>query len=203
MRDWLGFTTVVVASGHSLCFDQVSQVMGSRKPIKVIAVNRAYQMVGLPDIVYAGDFMFWKTYHAEIRRSVGRFAELWTMDSAAHERFGINRVRGCHREGLGRDGRINSHGNSGMQAIDLAFQWGSRRILLLGFDMRLGPEGQKRFHGDHEAALQNQGQLFGEWLHKGHKLAAELKQRDCEVVNCTPGSAWTDFPFSTIDKELA
>lgn len=200
MKDWSGFTTVVVATGHSLNFDQVSEVMGSRKPIKVIAVNNAYLMVGLPDVVYAGDFLFWKVHHQRIKKSVGRFAELWTQDSAAAERFQIKRMKGTNREGLGQQ-VIHNNGNSGMQAINLAYLWGARRILLLGFDMKLGPEGQRHFHGDHEAPLL-QCQLFEEWMHKGKKLADGLAASGCEVINCTPGSAWRDFPMSTIDKEL-
>ena len=68
-------------------------------------------------------------------------------------------------------------------------------------DMKLGPNGEKHRHGDHEKPLV-QAQLFEEWRHKGKKLAEDLAEHKCEVINCTPGSALEWFPMSTIEKEL-
>ena len=72
---------------------------------------------------------------------------------------------------------------------------------VLGFDMKLGPSGEKHWHPDHPG-VNMQGACFGEWLHKFEPLAKDLKDAGCIVVNCTPGSALTCFPVSTIEKEL-
>jgi len=202
LRDWSGKTCVVVAGGPSLTTGQYSTVC--RSNAKVIAVNNVWELfLTRADAIYAGDFLWWKVKHQEIRKMLpgapGQ-AKLWTQDSTAAERYQLNRVKGVNRPGLGVQ-HIHQNGNSGMQAINLAYLFGCRRILLLGFDMKVGEDGAKHWHSDHPAPLM-QTQLFSEWLHKGKKLAFDLKANGCEVVNCTPGSAWLDFPMSTIEGEL-
>jgi hypothetical protein len=197
VSDWTRRTAVVICAGPSLSDEQLGAVAG-RDTVRTIAVNTAYQYVPWADVVYGGDFMFWKVHHIRIRKTCAG-ARLVTQDNSASERFQLFRQRGGNREGLGLE-VIHQNGNSGMQAINLAFLWGSRRILLIGMDMR-EIDGQKHRHGDHEKGLV-QAQLFGEWIHKGKKLAEDLKAQGCEVVNCTPGSALPWFPMSTIEKEL-
>ena len=73
---------------------------------------------------------------------------------------------------------------------------------MLGFDMKLGPDGERHRHGNHEKPL-TQVQLFDEWIFKGKRIAEDLKQHGCDAVNCTPGSAWPWFRRSTLEAELA
>lgn len=194
--NWKGQTAVIVASGPSLAPEQLLAV--ERADVRTIAVNStAYAMQ--PDVVYAGDFLWWKVHHAKIRAACPR-AQLWTQDATSAERYRVARIKGTGRPGLGRE-VIHTNGNSGAQAINLAFLFGARRILLLGFDMKRGPKGERHWHPDHPAPLV-QDQCFDEWIKKFGPLAADLKAAGCEVINCTPGSALTCFPMSTIEKEL-
>lgn len=195
LLDWRGQTAVVLASGPSLTQEQISRA--AQSDANIVAVNSTADSVILPEVIYAGDFLWWKVNHAKNKH---RNAHLWTQDRTAAERYQLNWVKGVNRDGLGRD-YIHNNGNSGMQAINLAFLFGARRILLLGFDMKLGPNGERHHHPDHPAPL-IQNQTFEEWVHKGKKFADGLKAAGCEVINCTPGSAWKDFPMSTIEKEL-
>jgi hypothetical protein len=195
--DWKGQTAVIICAGPSLSDEQLAVV--SKDPAAgVIAVNTAYLYAPWADVVYAGDFMFWKVHGERIKKQCPR-AQRWTQDNSAAERFQLNRQRGGNREGLGLT-VVHMNGSSGFQAINLAFLWGSRKIVLLGMDMR-EIDGKKHRHGDHEKGLV-QAQLFAEWIHKGKKLAEDLAAQKCEVVNCTPGSALPWFPMSTIEKEL-
>jgi hypothetical protein len=197
--DWSAHTAVVICAGPSLSDAQLDAVVSCHRPIKTIAVNTAYVYAPWADVVYAGDYLFWKVHHARIRAQCPK-SQRWTQDGSAAERFQLNRQRGGNREGLGLN-VVHLNGNSGFQAINLAFLWSARRILLLGMDMKLGPNGEKHRHGDHEKPLV-QAQLFEEWRHKGKKLAEDLVEHKCEVLNCTPGSALEWFPMSTIEKEL-
>lgn len=196
LLDWRGQTTVILASGPSLTAEQVEVVR--RSNARAIVVNRTWEMLPTADVLYSGDFLFAKVYYAKIKQEFK--GVWWTQDRSAAERYGINWVKGVNREGVGTD-YIHNNGNSGHQAINLAFLFGSRRILLLGMDMKLGAKGEKHHHPDHPSPCV-QSQMFGEWLHKGVKLAAELNAAGCSVVNCAPGSAWRDFPMSDIEKEL-
>jgi hypothetical protein len=196
--DWSLNTAVVVGAGPSLTSEQLLHVQHADF-VRVIAVNNAYKMAPWADVFYGGDFLWWKKHFARIKAlKVG--AQLWTQDGAVAERWQINRIRGVNREGLGRHD-IHMGGNSGYQAVNLAFLWGCKRILLLGFDMKEGPNGEKHFDGDHEEPLV-QRQTFDQWLLRFEKMATDLKSVGVSVTNCTPGSALKCFPVADISEAL-
>jgi hypothetical protein len=197
LLDWRDHTCVICASGPSLSPDQVGLIDDS--DAKVIVTNTTFKLLPTADVLYACDFLWWKVYHAEAAKTMDR-RKFWTQDTAAAERYQINWVRGTAREGLGQ-GTINVGGNAGTGAINLAVLFGARRILLVGFDMKPGPQGEKHWHADHPAPLV-QVQLFEEWMHKMKPLARDLTKAGIEVINCTPESALTLFPMGDLAKEL-
>ncbi len=198
--DWAGRTAVVIASGPSLTVEQCDRVgFDADDPTPCIAVNTAYQMAPFADVFYAGDFLLYKTHHARMLKAKFPRTQFWTCDPSAAERFRLNRWKGVNKEGLGED-FIYLNGNSGAQAINLAYLFGARKILLLGFTMR-EIDGKKHFHGDHEAPLV-QKQLFGEWLHKMARVAHDAKRLGCEIINCDPLSAMTCFPVGRLEDHL-
>jgi len=182
-------TAIVLASGPSLTAEQIAAAKASGH--FTIVVNGTYKSMLDADAMYAGDFLFWKINFADAIKTFK--GKLWTQDNSAAARWPkLNRIRGTNRDGLGKD-MIHLGGNSGYQAINAAYIWGYRRIILLGFDMKLGPKGEKHHHPDHPAPLV-QAQVFGEWIHKMQKFSKDLKAAGCEVLNATPGSALTCFP---------
>lgn len=199
-RRWKGLTAVVMASGYSLSDEQLEHVRQARAAnlCRVITVNTTFRRAPWADVAYAGDTLWWSKHAAEAKKAFT--GELWTQDNVAAARFSLKRVRGAPRDGLGTH-EIHQNGNSGAQALNLAYLWGANPILLLGFDMKEGPNGEKHHHPDHPKPL-IQKQLFGEWIHKLRKVADDLKKRDIRVINCTPGSALPWFPMSDITKEL-
>jgi len=181
-------TAVVIASGPSLTKEQADAAIAS--PHFTIAVNGAYKIAPTADALYAGDMMFWKMHLADVKRVFK--GKLVTQDSSAAAHYQITRVRGTNRGGLGKE-VIHMNGNSGVQAINLAFLWGYRRIILLGMDMKLGPKGEKHFHADHPHPMV-QNQCFDEWLKKVQLVATDLVAAKCEVIDCTVGGAMKCFP---------
>jgi hypothetical protein len=124
---------------------------------------------------------------------------MWTCDATAAEHFGLNRWKGTNDVGLGEK-MIHMNGNSGAQAINLAYLFGARKIVLLGFTMR-EIDGKKHFHGDHEAPLV-QKQLFAEWLHKMEFIARDAKRLGVDIVNADPLSVMTCFRQGVLANEL-
>jgi hypothetical protein len=184
-------TAIVLASGPSLTAEQV--VAARTSGHHTIVVNSTYKVMPDAHTLYSGDFLWWKFHIADVRRVFK--GKLVTQDSSAAARWpDVKRVRGTNRDGLGRD-VININGNSGTQAINLAYLQGFRRIILLGFDMKLGSKGERHHHPDHPHPLV-QNQTFGEWLHKLERVARDLVVEKCEVLNATPGSAMTCFPVA-------
>lgn len=186
--DWTGKPAIVIASGPSLTDEQCDAARATG--FNTIVVNATFRRAPWANILYAGDFLFLKFYMAEIVRVFP--GKVWTQDSSAAARWPkINRMKGANRDGLGKN-MIHLGGNSGTQAINLAFLFGSRRIILLGFDMALGPNGERHHHADHPHPMV-QAQCFTEWMHKLNKVALDLKVEKCEVLNATPRSALTCF----------
>lgn len=199
LLDWAGQTCVVLASGPSLTDEQLAVVADSRARPRVIAINTTFTRMPFADVLYAGDFLWHKVNNAAYRKSFR--GDVWTCDRTAAERYGLNWVKGVNALGLGAGPHIHTNGNSLAQAINLAYLFGCRRILLLGADMKLGLNGERHWHPDHPSPLM-QGQDFSGWIHKFNHLAVDLKKVECEVINCSPGSALTCFPMSAIEKEL-
>lgn len=202
LLDWRDRTAVVIASGPSLTDQQVGVVENDNRCMSIVT-NTSYRKCLAPDVVFGVDFLWWKLNLAAVKdayRLSGSPPKLWTQDRAAAERFGLRWTRPASRDGLGR-GVIHTGGNSGYAAINLAYLFGARRILLLGFDMQAGPKGEKHWHPDHPKPLV-QHQQFNEWAHKFKRLAEELRDEGARVVNCTPGSALPWFPMGKIEEEL-
>lgn len=195
--NWRDHTVVVVASGPSLTDEQITLIEHS--VVFTIAVNNSYAKLQHPDVVYACDYLWWKLNHMKAKQNIPR-RQLWTQDRAAAEQFQLSHIQWEGKDGLGKRGlRVN--GNSGAGAINLAYHFGARRILLVGMDMKPGPNGEKHWHPDHPKPLV-QGQQFEEWRKKMGVLAADLKTEGVTVVNCTPGSALTCFPMGDLEQEL-
>ncbi len=197
LPDWRGHSVVVVASGPSLTDEQITLIEHS--VVFTIAVNNSYAKLQHPDVVYACDYLWWKLNHMKAKQNIPR-RQLWTQDRAAAEQFQLSHIQWEGKDGLGKRGlRVN--GNSGAGAINLAYHFGARRILLVGMDMKPGPNGEKHWHPDHPKPLV-QGQQFEEWRKKMVVLAADLKTEGVTVVNCTPGSALTCFQTGDLEQEL-
>lgn len=114
----------------------------------------------------------------------------------AKRKYGVNWVLGASARGLGLD-RVHFGGNSGFQAINLAFLWGAKRIVLLGFDCK--PVGGKaHWFGQHPEGL-TQVQPYDLWLEHYPQLAYDLKREGVQVVNCSRDTAITCFERATIE----
>jgi len=122
---------------------------------------------------------------------------LWTCDKQAAKLFGLNLIPGEHGDGLRGDGVIRYGGNSGYQAVNLAYLWGAGRILLLGYDM--GHNGLTHYFGDHPNGIQVNSP-FKMFM----KCFETIRPKDygIEIINCTPGSKLDCFPRMDIAKAL-
>lgn len=210
--DWTGMTAAILASGPSLSMEQVERVRGWRAAggnRRVIVINTTFLLAPWADILYACDAKWWQVYLAEVRETFR--GELWTQCSST-DKAGI---AVCEARGLrwvARDGRqpglSTRHGliftgtNSGHQAINLAWQTGATRLILLGYDMQMGAGARSHHHGDHPRPLLRV-LTFGPWLGEFAVLARDCAAAGLDVVNCSPRSALRSFPVSSLDEALS
>jgi hypothetical protein len=102
------------------------------------------------------------------------------------------------------DDTINCGSNGGYMQIGLAYLFGARRFLLVGYDMQRAPDGRGHWFGDHPGKLANNSP-YATFLKRYEPLALDMRYAGCEVINCAPAgmSALQCFPCGNLDEELA
>ena len=200
---WVGSTIVCVASGPSLTEDDLETVRRWRDEApanrRVIVVNATFRRAPWADALYFGDLPFWNHYGAEVERTFT--GELWTC---CRQIDGAHLVDAADESGLStRPGRIHRGGNSGYQAVNLAFMLGPPAlIVLLGYDMQLGPKGETHHHGRHSGLSNPTAETLREWARRFIQLGADLRAQGVEVVNATRRTAITCFECAALALAL-
>lgn len=192
-RAWEGETAFVLGGGRSLDLVDVGRL---REAGRVIAVNDA-GLVRAPwaDVLYFADAKWLNWNRDELHRFTGsRLVTRMTETPAAGRE-----VLQVHRDkvnGLSRDPGAVAGWCSGSNAINLAFLFGARRIVLLGFDMRPG-----RWHDRHKR--RSKPTIYADrFIPALERMARELRTEGIDVVNATPGSALACFPIAHPDGLL-
>lgn len=158
------------------------------KSWRVLAVNNTWELLPWASAMYAGDRQWWDAYAHRVTFAGQR----WTRDPMAARQYGPRSVKLANGQGLCRiPGHVNSGGNSGFQAINLAWHFGARQIVLLGFDMHRNDGAH--WHGDHDGMLSAPAIHMPAWRAAMEPLARDLKADGCKVINATPGSALECF----------
>jgi hypothetical protein len=138
---WCGETCTIIAGGPSaktIDFAAAREQAESRW----FGVNDAHRLAPWCDCIYACDGRWWRA-----NSGLPNFQGLKiTQDVRALKDYpDLKRVRcktGVHDMLFDRFGEIGWGGNGGFHAINLAIQFGARRIVLVGFDMNL----QRGYH---------------------------------------------------------
>ena len=104
-----------------------------------------------------------------------------------------------HRLGLDPDPRYMTRGTSaGFGAVSLAVKLGGKKIVLLGFDMRM-VDGEHNYHkGEHRRDV-HKDIYINNFIKPFQSLIKPTIEQNIEVVNATPGSALPFFPI--VDPE--
>lgn len=195
---WDGETVVIVASGPSASTVPVYLAEGRAR---CIAINTSYKLAPWADVLYGCDYAWWLK-----QRGMPDWPGLRvSQDRVACEMYpGIHRVY-CNRKAetlqFERLGHILWAGNSGLQAVNLAAQWGAVKIILVGFDMTVSHG--SHWHGPHGAGLSNPSvNSVRRWQHRTDQAAAALAARGIRAINCSPISVLTRYPRMTLAEAL-
>lgn len=190
-RQWPGETVVIAATGPSLTAAQLVAVRGRAR---LIAVNDAYRLAPWADALYAADDE-WISHH---RPAIS--GQKWTQCERWRDRDGWRWVKGIGVGGLSTDPTVIFWGsNSGFQACNLAVHFGAKRLVLIGFDMRLA--GKRHFFGDHPGRM-NKDSPYGRFIRHFDRAAPDFVAAGVTVINATAGSALTCFPMMDLEQAL-
>jgi hypothetical protein len=202
--DWSGQTCVIVAGGPSAKDAPLALAKGRAK---VIVINEAYRLAPWADALYAADANWWD-------RKLGcwEFRGLRVSQSDQAEK----KYRVCHvnlvrlaevvlkpKGSIAAGSDVRTGGaNSGFQALNLAAQFGSRRIILVGYDMRI--DQGLHWHGRHAEGLANPSEASVRRWRKGFEGAAPgLVRNGVTVLNASPISTIAAFPKVSLEDALA
>ena len=221
-RKYEGETVVILATGPSLCEDQIRLVGKAHLDGKcrVITINNSYQLAPWTDIHIACNDNWWDYYwkNDEVLRNMK--ADKWTRYKHQADEFGINYIDSIVKDGLSKDPSVvHINKGSGPLAINFATLYGFKKIILLGHDMKFakdynGPQRKigsspRHFFGEYPKEMQhfprsknsidNNGVIIG--LIKAYDgMVKDLE--DIDIVNCTPDSYLPTFRKSKLEKEL-
>lgn len=191
-RIWPGETVVILASGPSLTREDVEYVRGKAR---VIVINSTVDLAPWADVLYACDGRWWHW-----RKGAPEFQGMkYSIDIQA-SRYDVTVLKSTGVEGLElRPHALRTGKNSGYQAINLAVHFGADRIVLLGYDMQPGPNGEEHHHPDHPNRSRSPYPSFRAQF---PALVAPLQALGIEVVNCTRQTALTCFPQAALEAVL-
>lgn len=174
VSDWTGETAVIVASGPTAA---ETPIYLARDKAKVIVVKDSWRLAPWADILYGCDGTWW-CHHNGVTEFKG---QRFTSSPSAAKKFNIDLF-------------ISNGTNSGLRAIYLAERLNASRILLVGFDMH-----DRRGTHWHGQSMRNPGQREMQiWLDEMNRVACRLTN----VINCSPDTALTCFPFQSFAKAI-
>lgn len=176
---WQNETVYIVGGGPSLKNFDWSQLNGK----KVIAINRAFQVLPDADVLYWTDSRFWKWYKEDIKRFKGL---KFTCRPYSPEAPDVTLLKAVNNRVLEMEPGHIAHGNnSGYAAINLAVKLGATKIYLLGYDMHSN-KNQTHWHEGYDAR-HNHG-IYSKMIKTFNDLAPMLKQMNIRVFNANPDS---------------
>lgn len=199
--DWEGGSCAIIASGPTAKKANIAVLRGV---MPVIAIKENIELCPWADVVYGCDAAWWKNSqglpkYAGLKVAFEKtlkpqFPDIKFVDIAAQKK--IDRILTV------MPGTLGSGGNSGFQAVNLAVQFGAKRILLIGFDMhdRGGVHWYGRAGGMGRSNPNEEN--FRRWRAAFHASMPDFESAGVEVVNATPFSSLTCFKKSTIEAAL-
>lgn len=173
----------------------------------VIGINVAYLLGDWIDLVFFGDIGFFLKH----QQGLAKFPGLRVSCHPQMDRYDwikyTPRDTG-HPRGISDNPKLASwNNNSGAAAISIAANAGAKRIILLGFDMKLDVDKKQHWHD-----LYGKGSVkrdpkkpthfpFERHLRGFAEIAKDANRRKIEIINANPDSAIKEFRKFTI-KEL-
>jgi hypothetical protein len=197
-QDWRDRCCAIVASGPSAKGAPLDQLRGT----PTIVINESHRLCPWAEVLYGCDAKWWKQ-----QKGVSEFKGVkiaWEGGSCDFPDIQKIKIKDKMLDRLLVDepGVLGSGGNSGFQALNLAIQFGSLRVLLVGFDMQ--GEGGDHWHGRHRSPLTNPMAVnYSRWKSAFEACAPMLRDIGVEVVNCSGVSSLQCFPKMTLPGALA
>ncbi|TPJ76206.1 hypothetical protein FJ422_30400 [Mesorhizobium sp. B2-6-3] len=190
---------MIVASGPSASGVPLDIAKGRAR---CIAINTSWRLCPWADILFACDVAWWD--HAA---GCPEFTRLkLTVDRKAVEKYACIRQVDCRKP----DDRlvvepvntVGWGGNGGFHALNLAVQFGCRKIILVGYDMTI--KAGIHWHGNHPHGMNNpKAGNVERWRRAVDAAWQVIEPLGIKVINCSPISALRNYPKMTLAEALS
>lgn len=194
--DWSRDLVAVVGSGESATHAALNALRGR---CKVVVVNTTYKLAPWADVLYACDWKWWGWNSGAFDFAGLRVSQ----DERAVTDWYVKRVVVAGKDVcqilVEQPGVIGSGQNGGFQALNLAVQFGARRIITL-LDYRPG-----RWHGNHPGEVRAGGQrpeTLAKWALTLDGQAGRLAELGVCVIDAANDGALTAFPKMAVPEAL-
>jgi hypothetical protein len=195
---WPNSTVVVIGGGPSLRGFDFSPIHDQH----VLGCNQAFELGPWVDAVWFGDCR-WYDWNKTALHQFGGLKVTCCPKLAQNPVIGIKAVQRS-RKSTGIDpnrDKISWNRHTGGSALNLAVHFGARRILLLGYDMKLGKDGSHWWHTKHKS--QPRDNIYKtRFLPAYTTMATDLERLRVEVINAGPDSDMEVFPRMTLAEAL-
>lgn len=210
---------VILGTGPSLTKEQLKIVEQAKNEGKcqVFGMNHIWQDFPTLDVFLSCNKEYYDYYwHEGLKYHP---ATKWTWDKDTAKKYQINYVEGKWADGFSKDPNFIHYGHSsGFQVPGLAYNYGFRKMILLGYDMgyasdyngrcrQVGSKPRHYFDGgeyphrlQHWPSVKVKNGVFTELIQQFEKVK-EINT-DLEIINCSPGSHLTCFPMMDIEEAL-
>lgn len=178
--------------------DAMSEYGDYMKPLHkehVIGVNGAFMLGNWVDVCFFGDKDWYFDNRAELEDYTG--VVIGCANFLQHARWtylDVHYVEKYTGKGFGiseHKQRVCWNKSSGAAAISLAYLFGCRRIILLGFDMQ-NTGTRSHFHNLYDGAQIKQ-EVFDKHLKCWDQIAADAQRLGVEILNASEHSVITHF----------
>jgi hypothetical protein len=189
---------VMIATGPSLTQSQIDYVKFFHDAglVAVMGCNDAYRICPYLDVLYGCDPQWWDHNKEALKHPC---KEKWTQDDGARINYGLKLVNGSDGEGISyAPNHIHYGANSGFQLLNLAWHFGIRYFLLLGYNLDVPAGTKQHFFGPHPQGL-NTINCYPAFTGAYEKIQPEIARN---ITNCTFPTALKCFKQETLDKAL-
>jgi len=195
---WEGQTVVIVASGPSA---KTMPLESAKGQARFIAINTSWKLAPWADILHACDLSWWD--HV---KGCPEFEGLkLTVDRKAAEKYPDVHLVNCRKPDdrlfLEPLNTVGWGGNSGFHALNLAVQFGCRKIILVGYDMTVAAG--LHWHGAHPEGLNNpRAPNVERWRRAVDNAWHVIEPLGVKVINCSAISMLRKYPKMTLQAAL-
>jgi hypothetical protein len=184
MLNWKDETVVIVATGPSAAEQPLEKARGTAK---FIAIKSSWRLCPWADVVYGTDRGWWLANNGAIEFKGVRI----TASPTIHRCFpGVQLAKLAPGPQIRTDGRLGGS-HSGAHAINLAINFGAKRIVLVGFDMNM-KSGAHWKENDPGVARAEPNRMV-RWRLEMDAQIERFRELQVEVINCSMQSTLTAY----------